>query len=78
MPVEKIKAVLATNVYGPINLTKKVIETWKKDTFGHIVMISCVAGLIGIPFNSVYSASKFALEGFTEAIVSEYKDKNLR
>ena len=42
----------------------------RKARSGHIINISSVGGLVGQPFNEIYCASKFALEGFTEALAS--------
>ena len=61
----------ATNVFGPINLIKKLIPVWKKSGTGHAITISSIVGIMGFPFSSVYSSSKFAVEGFMEAILLE-------
>ena len=76
--MEKIKEMFSVNVYGPINLTRKLVNLWKEDRSGHLVMMSSVGGAVGIPFNSTYCASKFAIEGFSESLALEYKKFGLK
>ena len=61
----------ATNVYGPMKLIKKLIPVWKKSGAGHAITVSSIAGLIGSAFSSVYTSTKFAMEGFMEAVQLE-------
>ena len=53
--------------------TKAVLPGMRKQQKGLIINISSLAGLIGLPFQGFYSASKFAMEGFTEALRVEVK-----
>ncbi len=78
LSVAKTKEMFATNVYGPIRLTQKVLPLWKKNGPGHVVMVSSVGGIVGIPFNGAYCASKSALEGFSEALVLECRNYDIR
>lgn len=69
--MDKIRSMFATNVYGPINLTQKLVPIWKKQKSGHLIMVSSIGGVVALPFNSTYCASKFAIEGFSEALAAE-------
>ena len=76
--LDKIREMFAINVYGPINITKKLVTLWRRTKFGHLVQISSYGGVIGIPFNSTYCASKFAIEGFSESLAVECKKFGLK
>ncbi|KAF2096023.1 putative short chain oxidoreductase/dehydrogenase [Rhizodiscina lignyota] len=67
-----------TNVFGAVAVMKGAIPTWRERQDGTFVNISSVAGMVGNPGSSLYSASKFALEGFTEAIALELSPFNIR
>ena len=68
---ENIKSMYTTNVYGPINLIRKLIPVWKKRGTGHALTVTSIGGLIGFPFSSVYVSTKFAMEGFMETVQLE-------
>ena len=74
----KVRSMFATNVYGPIYLTQKILPFWKGSKSGHVIMVTSVAGLTGFPFNSTYCASKFALEGFSESLAAECADFDIK
>ena len=67
---EDIQWIMDVNLMGVIRVTKAVLPHMRKAHSGHIVNISSVGGLVGQPFNEIYCASKFALEGYTEAMAS--------
>ncbi|XP_066917206.1 retinol dehydrogenase 8-like isoform X2 [Clytia hemisphaerica] len=48
------------------------------DILGHIVVVSSFSGIIGVPFNSIHSASKFAIEGYCESLRDEVARHNIR
>ncbi|NXB62931.1 RDH8 dehydrogenase, partial [Struthidea cinerea] len=58
-----------TNFFGLVRLVKEVLPDMKRRRGGHIIVISSIMGLQGIVFNDIYSASKFAVEGFCESLV---------
>lgn len=62
-----------TNFFGVMRVCAKVVPLMRKRGEGLIINISSVAGLISIPFQSMYSASKFALEAMTESLRIELK-----
>lgn len=67
LSMNDIQAQFDTNVYGVIRCQKAVLPTMRKQKSGKIINISSVGGVWGQPFNDVYCASKFALEGMTES-----------
>ena len=67
------QAVFNTNVFGIMMVCRKVLPFMRKQRSGLIVNISSVAGLISVPYQSMYSASKYALEAVTEALRIETK-----
>jgi len=70
-PLESVQKLMDTNFYGTFWLTQEVLPIMRKQGKGKIFNISSIAGLMGLPYRSVYSASKFAVEGMTEALRSE-------
>jgi NAD(P)-dependent dehydrogenase (short-subunit alcohol dehydrogenase family) len=65
---EQIQAQMNTNFIGPMNVTRAVLPHMRKAKSGHIISISSTAGLLGYEYCSAYNASKFALEGWMEAL----------
>jgi len=57
-----------TNLFGPMNVTRAVLPTLRKQRAGHIITITSTAGLVGMEFTSAYAASKFAAEGWMESL----------
>ena len=68
---EQIADQLATGLVGPMNVTRAVLPVMRRQRSGHILSISSGAGLAGFEFNSAYSAAKFGLEGWMEALQPE-------
>jgi short-subunit dehydrogenase len=62
-----------TNFWGMDRTCLQIIPIMRKQGSGYIINISSLAGLVGIPFQAFYSASKFAVEGFTETLRMEVK-----
>jgi len=68
---ENIERQIATNVIGPMNVTRAALPMMRKNRSGHIISISSIAGLVGQEYVSAYCASKFALEGWMESLHHE-------
>jgi len=64
----EIRQQFETNFFGHVAMTKAVLPIMRKQRSGHIIMVSSISGLVGQPVLSSYSSSKFALEGWSEAL----------
>lgn len=62
---------LSTSLIGPMNVTRAILPTMRKQSSGLIITISSTAGLIGFEFGSAYAASKFGLEGWMQSLQAE-------
>ncbi|MBB2707761.1 UNVERIFIED_ORG: NAD(P)-dependent dehydrogenase (short-subunit alcohol dehydrogenase family) [Rhizobium esperanzae] len=68
---EHMQLQLSTSLVGPTNVTRALLPAMRKQRSGQVISISSSAGLMGFEFNSAYSASKFGLEGWMEALSAE-------
>ena len=66
------------NVFGMMRVTKAVLPYMRKNGRGVIVNLSSFGGVVGLPFASLYASSKFAVEGFSEALSHELSDFDIR
>ena len=73
IPTQEIKNNFETNFFGPIDVMKAVLPQMRLQKSGLIINITSIAGYMGLPYRSVYSASKGALELITEALRMEVK-----
>jgi NAD(P)-dependent dehydrogenase (short-subunit alcohol dehydrogenase family) len=67
-----------TNVVGVLRVVRAVAPVLRTQGAGTIVNISSIAGLVGVPFEAAYSASKWALEGFSESLRFELAGSGVR
>lgn len=67
---EDIDWVMDVNFMGVVRCTKAVLPHMRQQRSGHILTVSSVGGLVGQPFNEIYCAAKFAVEGYMEALAS--------
>lgn len=74
---ERLKQI-DTNFRAPMALIRSVLPNMRKKRSGHIINISSVSGMMAMPTMSIYSASKFALEGATEALWYEVRPWNIK
>lgn len=73
IPMDEIKNNFETNFFGPIEVMKAALPQMRAQQSGLIINITSIAGYMGLPYRSVYSASKGALELITEALRMEVK-----
>ncbi len=78
LPPEDFRAQVETNLFGPINVTRAVLPIMRARRRGLIVTMSSLAGISGQPFVSAYSATKFGLEGWMEALTPEIAPFGIR
>ncbi|XP_015903470.1 dehydrogenase/reductase SDR family member 7 [Parasteatoda tepidariorum] len=66
------------NVFGAVNLTRKVLKHFLERKKGHIVATSSMAGKIGAPYSSAYTGSKHAMHGYFECLRTELIHENIQ
>lgn len=76
--LDKAKEQFETNFFGTVRLIKSVLPIMRKQDSGLIINISSIGGLIGLPYQSMYSASKFAVEGLTESLYKELHSSKIK
>ncbi len=69
--------IMNTNFKGLVFFTKKILKIFIKQNKGHIINISSLAGIQANPVAPIYCSSKFALEGYTEGLRMQLKEKKL-
>ncbi len=78
IPEETIRLQMETNFMGQVLLTRKVLPVMRKQGEGTIINFGSIGGLMGLPFQAFYSAAKFAIEGFSEALRMEVSAYNIK
>jgi NAD(P)-dependent dehydrogenase (short-subunit alcohol dehydrogenase family) len=76
--LEEVRAQFETNFFGVVRMVNAVLPSMRGKKSGHIINVSSLSGLSPIPFLGIYSASKFALEGYTEALRHEVAPFHIR
>jgi len=76
--IDEINFQFETNFLGIVRVCQSVIPVMREQERGLIINISSLSGLVGLPFQAYYSASKFAVEGLSEAMRFELKRFNIR
>jgi short-subunit dehydrogenase len=76
--LEQAKSLFDVNLFGLIRMTKAVLPTMRKQRAGRIVNLSSVMGLIPAPFMALYSATKHAVEGYSESLDHEIRGSGVR
>jgi NAD(P)-dependent dehydrogenase (short-subunit alcohol dehydrogenase family) len=69
--IDEAKAQVETNFWGATRVVQAVLPAMRTQGGGRIVLVSSIGGVVAIPFQAFYSASKFALEGLGEALAYE-------
>jgi NAD(P)-dependent dehydrogenase (short-subunit alcohol dehydrogenase family) len=77
-PVENIKLQMDTNFLGMVHITREVLPLMRQQGGGTIINFSSIGGLMGLPFQGLYCAGKFAIEGLSEALRLEVKRFNIK
>lgn len=75
---EQIRRQLNTNLLGVIETTKAILPYFRKNKSGIIINLSSIAGIVSIPLQSLYHATKFAIEGFSESLQYEVDTFNIK
>jgi NAD(P)-dependent dehydrogenase (short-subunit alcohol dehydrogenase family) len=76
--LEELRSQLETNFFGAVSMTKAALPHMRRQGAGHVIMLSSIAGRCANPGLSSYSASKFALEGWSESLRLEMNPLGIR
>jgi NAD(P)-dependent dehydrogenase (short-subunit alcohol dehydrogenase family) len=76
--LEELRYQFETNFFGAVAMTKAALPTMRRQHSGHIIMVSSIAGLSGSVTVSSYSASKHALEGWSESLRLEINSLGIK
>ena len=71
--IEDAQRQMDVNFMGMVRLVSLVVPIMRQQQHGHIICISSIGGLMGLPYQGMYSASKFAIEGYCEALRLEVR-----
>src|SRR5262245_60863972 len=71
LSTERFKALMDTNFYGVVNVTRAALPIMRKQKSGCILQISSVGGRLALPGNAGYHAAKWAVGGFIESLAQE-------
>ncbi|XP_038072754.1 retinol dehydrogenase 8-like [Patiria miniata] len=72
--LEWCQAMMDTNYWGVVRTTNAVLPAMKKQMSGRIINVSSIVGVSGAPFYATYTATKFAMEGYSESIAPVLRD----
>ncbi|MGA0557233.1 SDR family oxidoreductase [Larkinella sp. VNQ87] len=75
---EKIRAQFEVNVFGMMNVTRAILPHFRSRKAGTVLTVSSGAGRVTTPLISIYCASKFAVEGFTESLAYELESQGIK
>lgn len=71
--ISQLKKMIDINLTSAITLTQKILAIMKQQRSGHIINIGSLGGIVPMPYSAVYSATKFALRGFSFSVAEELK-----
>jgi NAD(P)-dependent dehydrogenase (short-subunit alcohol dehydrogenase family) len=75
---EKIMDQFNTNMFGVMRTIKALLPNFREIGGGTIINITSIGGLVGLPFNSIYHATKFGVDGLSESLNYELRPFNIR
>ena len=70
-PIDQAKRQFETNFWGAVRVVRATLPLMRRQGGGRVVLVSSIGGIVALPFQAFYSASKFALEGYGEALAYE-------
>ena len=76
-PIAEARDQMETNFWGAVRVVQHALPVMRRQRRGRIILISSIGGILGIPFQSFYTASKFAMEGYGEALAYEVAPFNI-
>ncbi len=75
---DEIMDQIQTNLLGTMRMCQAVLPAMRKQGGGRIITVGSLAGLMGLPFQSAYSASKYGIEGYSESLQMEVQRFGIR
>ncbi len=75
---EKLMDQFQTNLFGAIHMIQGVLPAMREQKRGTIINVTSIGGLVGLPFNSIYHATKFGLDGLSESLNYELRPFGVR
>src|SRR6185295_10082624 len=76
--IEQAKAIFETNFFGLIRMTRAVVPHMRSQGSGRIINIGSVLGFLPMPYGALYSATKHAVEGYSESLDHELRTRGIR
>jgi short-subunit dehydrogenase len=73
LKINQLKKMIDVNLTSTLTITQKVLSIMKNQKSGHIINIGSLGGIVPMPYSAVYSATKFALRGFSFSVAEELK-----
>jgi NAD(P)-dependent dehydrogenase (short-subunit alcohol dehydrogenase family) len=70
-PIDQAKHQIETNFWGAVRVVQGALPHMRRQGGGRVVLVSSIGGIVALPFQAFYSASKFAMEGYGEALAYE-------
>jgi NAD(P)-dependent dehydrogenase (short-subunit alcohol dehydrogenase family) len=71
LPMSEMRRVMETNFFGVLELTRLLLPVFRKQRRGRLILVSSDSAFAGEPMNTIYCASKWALEGWAESLAYE-------
>jgi NAD(P)-dependent dehydrogenase (short-subunit alcohol dehydrogenase family) len=76
--IDQARTVFETNVFGAMRMARAVLPHMREQGSGRIINVSSIVGLIPVPFMALYTASKHAIEGYSESLDHEVREHGVR
>jgi len=77
-PIDRIEEMFATNAFGALRVVQPLLAAWRQRGSGVIVNVSSIQGRVATPLDGAYSATKYALESFSETLHYELRHFGIR
>ena len=71
--IEQAKSIFDTNFFGIVRMTRAVVPHMRKQGSGRIINMGSVLGILPMPYGALYSATKHAVEGYSESLDHELR-----
>lgn len=76
--IEQARSIFETNFFGIVRMTRAVVPHMRQQASGRIINIGSVLGLLPMPYGALYSATKHAIEGYSESLDHELRSRGIR